>query len=392
MASPREKPRVLFVNAGILGLVSLHEFLRVMLPRQSEIAWDQVLLPERLTLSDRLVRRILTQRLWRDGWLGIANLDLARFRAELNTGIHARRRIRELGSDRYDVLHFHRTGAAYASLDLMRRIPSIVSIDCTQDCVIDAAASAVERSTYGLNAWLDGRIFATAAAIVATSHWAARTLRSRYPACETPVHVLADPVMLDRFDPGWADARARRAARGERPRFLFVGGDFPRKGGYELLEAWRAGGLADEAELEIVTDWPLADAPPRGVRLTRGVRRHTPEWERCWREADVFVMPTRNEAFGLVYQEAGAAALPAIGTAHNAIPEIVLHDRTGLLVPVGDRPALVAAMQALARDPMRRQALGTAARRHIEQVASPDAYLAALLAIIRSVTRARALG
>ncbi len=52
-------------------------------------------------------------------------------------------------------------------------------------------------------------------------------------------------------------------------------------------------------------------------------------------------MPTRNEAFGLVYQEAAAAGLPAIGTNHNAVPEIIIDGETGLLVPVGDRDALV---------------------------------------------------
>ena len=46
-------------------------------------------------------------------------------------------------------------------------------------------------------------------------------------------------------------------------------------------------------------------------------------------------MPTRNEAFGLVFQEAAAAGLPAIGTRLNAIPEIVADGETGILVHPG---------------------------------------------------------
>ena len=49
-------------------------------------------------------------------------------------------------------------------------------------------------------------------------------------------------------------------------------------------------------------------------------------------------MPTRNEAFGLVYQEAAAAGLPAIGSRLNAVPEIIADGDTGLLVTPGGHP------------------------------------------------------
>jgi glycosyltransferase involved in cell wall biosynthesis len=374
--------RVLFVNGGILGLASFDQFLSETLPRQTAIDGTQLMLTEHLSVLDRVIRRAMCQRAWHDGLLGLRNLDFARFRHELHAGVLARRRIAALGSGRFDVLHFHRQATAYGSLDLMRGIPSLVSIDCTQDCVLQSTASSIERATYRPNVRVDGLIFERAAGVIATSRWAAQTLQRGYPMCTTPVHVLPNPVLLMHFDEAWIDARQNRARAGADPRFLFVGGDFVRKGGPDLLNAWRAAGLHESASLEIVTDWPMTGPLPAGVTITRRVQPHSAAWRACWARADVFVMPTRNEAFGLVYQEAAAAGLPAIGTRHNAVPEIIVEGETGLLVPVQDVGALAAAMRILAEAPDLRHRMGTRARQVIQQVASPESYMARLTTII----------
>jgi starch synthase len=380
---------VLFVNGGILGLVSFHQFLREYLPRQSALDGEHILLTGDLTLPERAFRRLLCQRVWKDGWLGLRNIDLARFRHEVHAGLLARRRIASKMQAGVDVLHFHRQATAYGSLDLMERIPSIVTMDATQDCVMDDASTALERASYGLNARVDGAVFKRAAAIISTSRWAAGSLRRRYPDCTTPIHVLPDPVLLHHFDPQWIEMRRERARRGALPRLLFMGGDFPRKGGYDLLAAWRAGGFAGRATLEVVTNWDISGELPPGVRLTRGVAPHTAEWARRWAEADAFVMPTRNEAFGLVYQEAAAAGLPAIGTRHNAVPEIIRDGETGLLVEPGNVPALIATLDAIVQSAELRDRLGRHARQFIESSCDPERYLAELSGIILDAWRRR---
>jgi glycosyltransferase involved in cell wall biosynthesis len=380
--------RVLFLNTGILGLQTYHAFLKDALTRQSRIAGDLVLLTDHLTVSDRVIRRILTQRCWRDGWFALSNLDLARFRAELNTGLHARRLLAARSVERYDVLHFHRQSAAWGSIDVMRRVPSIVSIDATQDAVMATASRALERATYELNARVDGAVFGAAAAIVSTSRWAADCLRARYPEVKTPLHVLPPPVALSVFDPRWIEERRTRRAEGAKPRVLFIGGDFPRKGGFELLRAWVAGGFTTRAELVIVSDWPIRSVP-EGVRVLRGVLAFSEAWVRCWRDADLFVMPTKDEAFGLVYQEAAAAGLPAIGTRLNAIPEIIDDGSTGILLPVGDGRALVQALDRLIGDPALRDRLGANARARIEEVGDPDTHMDRLASIVEAVSAVR---
>ena len=178
--------RVLFVNGGILGLISFRDFLAEALPQQNVIDGTQLVLTENLSLLDRVIRRAMCQRLWIDGTLGLRNIDLARFRHELHAGVLARRRIAACGIERFDVLHFHRQATAYGSLDLMRTVPSVVSIDCTQDCVIQDASSSAERASYGPNVRIDGAIFRRAAAVISTSDWAKDTLERRYPRlCDT---------------------------------------------------------------------------------------------------------------------------------------------------------------------------------------------------------------
>src|SRR5262249_54695213 len=155
-----------------------------------------------------------------------------------------------------------------------------------------------------------------------------------------------------------------------------------RKGGFELLDAWTEGGLARHADLTVVTDWRIDRAIPPGVFFLRHVRGQTPEWTNAWHSADVFIMPTRNEAFGLVYQEAAAAGLPAIGSWLNAVPEIILDGETGLLTEPGNRAQLMAAMEEMIASPDRRHRMGRAARQKIEVDADPGVHRRRIVALI----------
>ena len=385
---PRPATQALFVNGGILGLRTFARFVDdAFVRRPGDIEASQTILSDGLTTGDRVIRRLLCTRLWNDRWGGIKNLDLQRWRAELNAGLLARRRIRELESDgrRFDVLHFHRQATAYASVARMRVTPSIVSMDCTQRPLLGAAKSELERRTYGPNVRRDGEIFRAAKLIVCTSQWAADSVRAEYPDCTTEIAVMPDPVLLDLFEASWAEVRRARwtAQPTVKPRVLFMGGDFPRKGGLDLLDAWRRGRLWERATLDVVTGWPIpADRLSPGITVHADVAAHSDRWRTLWRDADLFVLPTRDEAFGLVFQEAAAAGLPAIGTRINAIPELVHHDETGLMVPPTDADALVAAANRLIDSEALRHAMGIAARSLVERAADPGRYRDALSAAI----------
>lgn len=82
---------------------------------------------------------------------------------------------------------------------------------------------------------------------------------------------------------------------------------------------------------------------------------------------DVFVHPSRWEGFGLVFLEAMAAGLPVVATQVSAIPEIVQHGQTGLLVPKDDAPALAQAICTLLANRAMAHTMGQAGRRRLEQ-------------------------
>ncbi|HEX8694934.1 MAG TPA: glycosyltransferase family 4 protein [Longimicrobium sp.] len=376
--------RALFVNSGLLGHATLARLMPEALAADPGIEAVHVLLSDPLSTPERVVRRLLCAG--PPGGTALAAALLARFRRELHIGLLAARRIAALErrGERFDVLHFHTQAAAWASVRRMRRTPAIVSLDATQALAAREAAGALGRLDHAPGAARDRAVFRAAAAIVATSRWAADDLARGLPEAAGRVHVLHFPVRLAGFDPGWARERARRAGGGP-VRVLFMGGDFPRKGGWELLQAWRRGGLAASARLTLATDWRLDEgALPEGVAVRRGVAAYTPAWYALWREADLFAMPTRGEAFGIVFQEAAAAGLPVVATRINAVPEIVRDGVDGVLVDPGDVDALAAALGSLVTDPERRLAMGLSARRRVEDD-SVERYGQRLAALVREV-------
>ena len=104
------------------------------------------------------------------------------------------------------------------------------------------------------------------------------------------------------------------------------------------------------------------------------------------RRAHGFVLASRvapdGDRDGLpnVLMEAQTQALPAVATDVSGIPEFIVHDRTGVLVPPEDTGALAAALAALSRDPARRAALGAAGEVRVRTAFAFEAGLDALAA------------
>lgn len=85
----------------------------------------------------------------------------------------------------------------------------------------------------------------------------------------------------------------------------------------------------------------------------------------CYRRWTVFVQPSLYEGFGIGALDAMAAGLPVIGTAVGGVPELVVHDRTGLLVAPRAPAALADAVVSLAAHPNRARVLGEAGRARV---------------------------
>lgn len=88
---------------------------------------------------------------------------------------------------------------------------------------------------------------------------------------------------------------------------------------------------------------------------------------------DIFAQPSLTEGLSIALLEASAAALAIVASRVGGNPEIIHHDQTGLLVPVGDRPALAAALARLLDDASLRKRLGEQAAGWVARHASVDA-------------------
>ncbi len=88
-------------------------------------------------------------------------------------------------------------------------------------------------------------------------------------------------------------------------------------------------------------------------------------------EADLLVLTSREESFGLVLAEAGAFGLPVIATRTQGPTEIVAEGQTGLLVEVGDLAGLAEAMDRLATDPALRRQMGQATQQRVRVLFDP---------------------
>jgi glycosyltransferase involved in cell wall biosynthesis len=86
-----------------------------------------------------------------------------------------------------------------------------------------------------------------------------------------------------------------------------------------------------------------------------------------YRNADVFCLPSYAEGVPTVLMEAMASELPVVGTHIMGVPELIEHERSGLLVPPARADALADALARLAQDPELRARLGRAARERVER-------------------------
>jgi hypothetical protein len=206
---------------------------------------------------------------------------------------------------------------------------------------------------------LERRTLHAAGAVIATSVGAARHLIERHDLSADRVHVAAPGV----------DPAPPATVREPGGRLLCVAAVTPRKGQDVLVDALTR---LEDLAWECVCVGALDRAPDfaqRVAEVTARVRfvgtRAGDVLAEAYANADLLVLPSRAETYGMVVTEALARGVPVLGTAVDGVPEALGAAPggalPGMLVPAGDPAALAAALRAWLTDAGLRRRLRAAA-------------------------------
>ena len=213
--------------------------------------------------------------------------------------------------------------------------------------------------------WILRRFLQQGDAVLANSEKSARDVLSLgcRPDKVTVIHCGAD-IQLD-----LQAARRSYELDGGALRLLFVGSVTERKGLRYLLQALSM--LHDlPFELDVVGDTrdePSYTAELKALTKEYGLAEQVSflghmadpdRLRRLYRKADVFVLPSLEETFGIVLLEAMSFGLPIVTTTAGALPELVRDNENGLLVPPRDPAALACALKQVAGSTELRRRLG----------------------------------
>jgi len=245
-----------------------------------------------------------------------------------------------------------------------------------------AAARARERD-----------VLASASAVVTTSRWTRRRLAELYALPVDRIHVAEPGTDAAALAPGTPGGGA-----------LLCVAAVTRGKGHDVLLA----GLATAAGLSwrctcagsLERDPAFAARVQRDARGLGGLVRFTgpltgPDLDRAYAAADLLVLASRAETYGMVVTEALARGLPVLATGVGGVPEALGHGEDGsvpgLLVPPGDPAALGAALRRWLGDAGLRTRLRSAARERRATLRPWSATTADIAGVLASVERVLAI-
>jgi glycosyltransferase involved in cell wall biosynthesis len=238
---------------------------------------------------------------------------------------------------------------------------------------------------YGI---LDRRILRRFNMTVAVSNAVAEQLQKAGVA-EDKIHIIDNGIDLKRF--GDSDGSLRKELNHSGPLIGLVGRLAPEKGVQYFLQAAQRVLREFPAGLFVI----VGDGPDRGaleatarelgianhVRFL-GSRRDMPQ---VYASLAVLVLSSVQEGLPMTLLEALAARRAVVATRVGAVPKVILHEQTGLLVQPADPQALADAIGQLLRDPSLCLRLGNAGRAHVQNYFSAEATAHAYLELYRSL-------
>jgi len=261
------------------------------------------------------------------------------------------------GTGGLDIIHAHDwlSGVAGIGLKYLYRKPLITTMHSTEYGRRTGIHNDLQASIHEIEGWITSESWR----VITCSYY----MRSHVAWCfhlpEGRICVVPNGVDVTKFSFAfnyWG-VRNRFAHESERI-LLFVGRLVPEKGLDTLINALPvilAGGL--NVKLVVVGEGPQKEMYQRmasdyGLREKVLFAGYIDDWtlRALYRVADVAVVPSKFEPFGIVALEAMAAHCPLVTTSTGGLSEIVDDGGTGLKVPIDDPPALARAILRIVRD------------------------------------------
>jgi len=293
--------------------------------------------------------------------------------------------------ERLDIVHAHYAVPHAAAAHLARQVlvaddgptaaPRIVTtLHGTDITLVGSDASFLPLTRFSIVA---------SDAVTTPSRWLARATHEVLSVPETiAIDVIPNFVDVDRFTPA---ADADRAGRGrDVPVVVHVSNFRPLKRLDDVVEIFAQVRAGRPARLRLIGDGPErprveAAIAARGLSGAVELLGERADLPALLRSADVFLLPSAVESFGLAALEALACGVPVVASAVGGLPEVIDDGEVGFLRPVGDIAAMAEAVGRLLDDEPLRRRFGTAGRRLAETRFALGPAVDRYLAIYRRV-------
>ena len=299
--------------------------------------------------------------------------DLAKDDLEPHVDEFADRVIDDFANFRPDAVHanYWLSGVAGKTIKQRLHLPLVTTFHTLARVKAELGDPEPER-----RAKAEADVMACADVVLANCTAEADQLVDYYGADPQRIEIVPPGVDHAFFSPG-SQAGARAAIRtDDRPMLLFVGRIQPLKGVDVAVESlarlertdarlWIVGGASGtggEGEVDRVRRLIAANGLGDRVRFVPPQPHHL--LSTYFRAADVCIVPSRSESFGLVALEAAACGVPTVASAVGGLATLVEHGFTGYLVEGRDPADYAAHVDAILADPVlaRRLAISAAAR------------------------------
>lgn len=308
----------------------------------------------------------------------------------------ARRRARfferKLAGGQFDVIFAPAASSILAFLETAVPIISLSDATFAALCGYNEDFCDLLESSVRSGNELEKRTLGKSARAVYPSRWAADSAVRDYGMA--PERVVVYPLGANIDDPPTRDEVLARP-RGDVCRLLFLGRNWPRKGGPIALDALielERRGIA--ATLTVVGCVPPLDTRHPRMEVIPFINKNDPDGRRRFRElllsSDFLVLPTRMDCFGYVFAEASAFGLFSFATDTGGVPGAVRDGDNGCLLPFSAGGAEWAqAIAAQFSDGERYAAGRRQARAAFEERLNWDAWGERTAQLIREVLRER---